>query len=122
MINLGIVKAGDTIYIPFNTYDSDGASITVTDLANTDVHIHKDGSTTQRTSAAGIIVNIDFDTITGNHLISIDLSDNTDAGFYSEGSKYHVRVEGITVDTQTINAWIAAFEIENNNDFKSVRF
>lgn len=113
MINIGDIPTGSTIYIPFNTYDSDGASITVTDLVAGDVKIHKDGGLTQRSSANGITVAIDFDGITGNHLITIDLSDNTDAGFYAIGSDYKVRLEGITVDTQTINAWVGIFSIQN---------
>lgn len=111
----GDFKADDTVYIIFNTYDSDGASVTVTNLASTDVHIHKDGGTTQRSSSAGITVSIDFDGITGNHLIAIDLSDNTDAGFYATGSDFQARVEGITVDTQTINSWVGSYSIENRS-------
>lgn len=103
----------ETVVIPFNTFSSDdpSASVTITDLAAADVEIHKDGGTTQRSSDAGVTVTIDFDSITGNHIVSIDLSDNTDAGFYSAGSRYQVRMEGTTVDGATINAWIGAFSI-----------
>lgn len=113
MIYLGDYPTTGTVYIPLNTFTSDdpSASVTVTDLVAGDVKIHKNGSTTQRSSSAGITVSIDFDSITGNHLIAIDLTDNTDAGFYAAGSRYLVRVEGITVDGATINAWIAAFSI-----------
>jgi hypothetical protein len=110
---LGDFLAGETIYIYFNTFDGNGASTTVTDLANTDIHIHKDGGLTQRTSSSGVTIYIDFDGITGCHLITIDTSDNTDAGFYSTGSDFQVRLEGITVDTQTLNPWIGSFSIQN---------
>ena len=43
-----------------------------------------------------------------------DLSDNTDAGFYAPNADYEVRVEGITVNTQTINAFMGVFSIENS--------
>jgi hypothetical protein len=56
-------------------------------------------------------VDIDVDTIVGNHWVTIDLSDNTDAGFYANGSRYQVRMEGVTIDGATINAWIGAFSI-----------
>jgi hypothetical protein len=111
MINLGSVLNSSTIRIPFNTFDSSGASVTVTDLAAGDVKIYKDGSATERSSSAGISVSIDFDSITGNHYIIIDLSDNTDSGFYENDSVYDVRLEGITVDGQTINVWIGRFRI-----------
>ena len=111
IVNLGSVLSDSTIRIPFNTFDSAGSSVTVTNLAAGDVHIHKDGSATQRSSSAGITVSIDFDSITGNHFINIDLSDNTDVGFYAADSFYDVRLEGITVDGQTLNIWICQFRI-----------
>ena len=103
----------ETVHIPFNTFSSDdpSASVTVTDLADTDIHIHKDGSATQRASASGVSVAIDYDTITGNHLVSIDLSNNTDAGFFAAGSRYAVRLEGVTIDGATVNAWIGGWSI-----------
>lgn len=103
----------ETVIIPFNTFDSNDptASVTITNLVAGDLHIHKDGGTTQRSSSAGVTVSIDFDSITGNHIASIDLSDNTDAGFYSDGSRIQVRMEGTTVDGGTINAWIGSFSI-----------
>ncbi|MCK5615552.1 hypothetical protein KAR91_77525, partial [Candidatus Pacearchaeota archaeon] len=103
----------ETVIIPFNTFSSDdpSASVTITNLVTADVEIHKDGSVTQRTSDNGVAVTIDFDTVTGNHIVSIDLSDNSDAGFYANGSRYQVRMEGTTIDGATINAWIGSFSI-----------
>lgn len=105
-----------TVYIPINTFDSNdpAASVTVTNLLNTDVHIHKDGGTTQRNNAAGITMTIDYDSITGNHLLIIDTSDNTVADFFQAGHEYQVRVEGATVDAGTINAWVGSFSIERS--------
>jgi len=102
------------VEIPFNTFTSNdpAASSTITELATTDIHIHKDGSVTQRTSAAGFTLTLNMDGITGNHLLQIDLSDNTDVGFYAAGHEYTVRIEGTVVDAGTINAWIGAFSIE----------
>ena len=102
------------VVIPFNTFDSNdpSASVTMTDFANTDVHIHKNGSLTQRASSSGVAIDIDVDGITGNHWITIDLSDNDDAGFYAAGSEISVRIEGTTVDGATVNAFVGAFSIE----------
>lgn len=116
MISLGTVPAGSTVYIPFSTYaGSTGASATCTGFAVTDVEIYKNGSTTQRASDAGIALldtdGIDFDSITGLHGFSIDLSDNTDAGFYAVGSWYWVVVSSITVDSQTVTFLAAVFRI-----------
>jgi hypothetical protein len=113
---LGTVPAGTTLYIPFSTYaGSTGASVTLTGLAVTDIEIYKNGSTTQRASDAGYALldtdGIDFDGITGIHGFSIDLSDNTDSGFYAVGSTYWVVVSAVTVDSQTVNFIAAHFRI-----------
>ncbi len=113
MINAGNFIADAIVSIPFNTFDSNGASVTVTELVAGDVHIHKDGGVTQRASSSGITVSIDFDGIVGNHLILIDTSDNDDPGFYAAGADYEVRLEGILVNAQTLNAFVAIFSIEN---------
>ena len=103
----------ETVVIPFNSFTSDdpSASVTLTNLANTDIYIYKDGSLTQRTSFAGIAVDVDVDAIPGNHWVTIDLSDDTDNGFYVAGSRYQARMEGVTIDGATVNAWIGAFSI-----------
>jgi hypothetical protein len=117
MLDLGIVKPGSTIYVPFQTFDSNDpqASVTITGLATTDIEIYKDGSTTQRASDSGYALldtdGIDFDTTTGIHGVSIDLADNTTAGFYASGSQYWVVIASITVDAATINFIPVTFRI-----------
>lgn len=103
----------ETVNIPFNTFSSDdpSASITIVGLVAADVEIHKDGGLTQRASDNGVTVDTDFDAAVGPHMVSIDLSDNSDVGFYSAGSRYQVRLTGVTVDGATIEAWIGAFSI-----------
>ena len=110
------VPAGTTLYLPFATYGgANGQSITLTGLAASDIEVYKNGSTTQRASDAGYTLldtdGIDFDGITGIHGFSIDLSDNTDAGFYAVGSWYFVVVSAVTVDTQTVNFIAGVFRI-----------
>ncbi len=105
----------ETVVIPFNAFSSDdpSISITVTDLISTDVEIYKDGSTTERNSVghSGVAVDIDVDAVAGAHWVTIDLSDNDDAGFYIAGSRYQVMIVGVTVDGGIVNAWIGAFSI-----------
>lgn len=117
MIDLGTVRPGTTLYIPFQTFDSNdpSASVTITGLATTDIEVYKDGSTTQRASDSGYALldtdGIDFDAITGIHGFSIDLADNTTAGFWAAGSQYWVVVSAITVDAATISFVAATFRI-----------
>lgn len=110
------VPAGTVFYVPFTTYDKDdGSSITMTGLAVTDIKIYKNGSVTQRASENGYTLldtdGTDFDGITGLHGFSIDLADNSDAGFYAVGSWYFVAVSTITVDSVTVTFIACAFRI-----------
>ena len=114
-IHLGYVPASSTLYIPFTSYNSSGASVTLTGLAATDIEIYKNGSTTQRASDNGYTLldtdGIDFDGVTGLHGFSIDLSDNSDSGFYAAGSFYWVVVSTVTIDSQTVTLLAATFFI-----------
>lgn len=115
--DMGYVEPGTTLYIPFHTFDSNdpSASVTLTGLATTDIEIYKDGSTTQRASDNGYALldtdGIDFDGITGIHGISINLADNSTAGFYAAGSQYWVVISSVTVDAATVNFVLATFRI-----------
>jgi hypothetical protein len=112
MIDLGTVKPGSTIRIPFSSFDKDdGSSITMTNFAVGDILVYKDGSTTERLSTNGYTATTDFDGKTGKHVAIIDLSDNTTAGFWAAGSEYIVAIDSVTVDTVTTGGWIARFRI-----------
>jgi hypothetical protein len=112
MIDLGTVRPGSTIRIPFATFDKDdGSSITMTNFAVADILIYKDGSTTERASTSGYTATTDFDSKTGRHLIVIDLADNSTADFFAAGSEYLVAIDAVTVDAVTVGAWVARFRI-----------
>lgn len=104
------------VCMPFDSFAaSTGAPSAVTNFANTDILIYKDGGTTQRTSANGITVTTSFDGQTGLQMVVIDLSDNTDAGFYAAGHEYQVGVADVTIDGQTVRFWLGTFSIERAN-------
>lgn len=114
---LGDFPTGATIFFPFETFNSSGASVTITGLAVTDIEVYKGASMTQRASDAGYALvdtdGIDLDGVTGIHGFTIDTSDNTDAGFYAAGNDYTVVVASITVDSQTCNKIAGRFSIDN---------
>jgi hypothetical protein len=114
---LGDFPAGKTIFFPFQTFNSSGASVTLTGLAVTDIEVYKSASMTQRSSDAGYALvdtdGIDLDGVTGIHGFTIDTSDNTDASFYAAGNDYIVVVSAVTVDSQTVNFIAGAFSIDN---------
>jgi hypothetical protein len=98
----------EIVYMTFNTFNSDGASVTAT-IVDGDIEVYKDGGTTEL-ATNGATVQKDFDGVTGTHQITIDTSASGD---YAIGSDYSVRVGGITVDTQIINAFVGTLSIEN---------
>lgn len=116
---VGDFAEDETIYHYFNTFSSDdpSASVTITNLVDADLKVHKDGGTTEATTD-GATITIDFDTVTGTHLVTIDSS--ADA-FYATGSDYMVRMEGTTVDGGTINAALFTFSIENRYSAGALR-
>lgn len=109
----GNVTAGDTITIPWDVVSLQSGSVTPTTAGS--IRIYKGSSTTERSSASGITDTRTFDSVTGQNLVVIDLSDNTDAGFYAAGNDYHVMLVGAVVEGLTINKWLASFSIENRN-------
>lgn len=112
MLDLGTVRPGSTIRIPFSTFDKDdGSAITMTNFAAADILIYKDGNTTERASTSGFTATTDFDSKTGKHIAVIDLADNTTSGFYNSGSEYLVAIDSVTVDGVTVGAWVARFRI-----------
>lgn len=112
---LGDFAVGQEVYVWFNTFDSNdpSASVTMTTFVDTDVHIHKDDSLTQRNDAAGVAVDVDVDGIAGVHKITIQTADNTVADFYEAGHDYAVRIEGATVDGALINPIVGMFSLAN---------
>ena len=114
---LGDFQEGQTVYIYWGTYGASGESITLTGLAAADIEIYKDGSMTQRASDSGYTLlatgGIDLDSVTGIHGVSIDLSDDTDSGFFAKGHDYMVVINSVTVNSQTVNIPVASFSIQN---------
>ena len=103
---LGDYEEYSTLYFCWDTCDKSGASITrATDGT---IKVYKDDGTTE--STAGITDTEDFDSITGVHNCKIDLS--ADA-FYATGHDYSVVLLGAVIDSETVNAVLATFSIEN---------
>lgn len=103
----------------FGTFAAAGANVAPNSAFEAaDLRIYKatDGaalSATQRSSANGITMTSPFDSLTGVHTVDIDLTDNTDAGFYASGCYYEVWLcPDETVDSQTITGiCLCSFEI-----------
>lgn len=110
---LGQVDASATIYIYFTTHAASGAAVAPsTAFEVADVKLYKNGSNVERTSNSGWTMTSPFDSIVGLHCLTIDLSDNTDAGFYSAGARYAaVLSPDETVDSLAVVKVLAYFNI-----------
>lgn len=99
-------NAGDTIPFPFDTFDSDGGSVTITGLAITDVEPLRASDEVARSSDNGYTLmdtdGIDLDGRAGIHGFKINTNDNSHDGFWSDGETYFIFVDAITVDGQTV--------------------
>lgn len=112
---LGDFPTGKTIYIPFATAAAAGSRVAFSNaLEADDIKVYRDGNSTERTSTAGFTVTSAFDSLVGGHMIAIDTSDNTDAGFYAAGHDYQVFLyPDETVDSLSVAAALACFSIDN---------
>lgn len=101
----------------FSTHAGTGGNVApLSAFEAADLRIYKaaDGaafSATQRSSANGITMTSPFDSLTGFHDVDIDLTDNTDAGFYAAGGFYSVVLapDTETIDGQTITGLVLAY-------------
>ncbi len=90
-VSLGKVPVDSLIRIYFSTSDKSGGRVAPSSAFEAaDVRIYKDGSATQRSSESGFTMTSPFDSMVGMHALGVDLSDNTDAGFYAAGNDYAV--------------------------------
>jgi len=107
----GDIAEDETIKLPWNTFNSDGASITVT-AVSTDIDVFKDGVILTDPDAGGTVT-LNVGTGNGSHFVTINTSADAE---YTTGSDYGVKLKGITVDGQTINAFVGDFSIQNRYD------
>ena len=113
----GDYKHNSTVRVTFTTHAQTGAAVAPSSAFEAaDVLIYKNGSATQRASASGVTMTSPFDTIVGLHIVTIDLSDDADPGFYAPGNDYSVVLSpDETVDGLAVVKEIASFSIRNRS-------
>lgn len=115
---LGDFVGTETVPVYFSTHAAAGGNVAPLSAFEVgDVRIYKNGSDVQRTSSNGMAMTSPFDGLTGFHLVTIDLSDNSDAGFFAAGNTYTVVLapDTETVDGQTITVVIGCFSIKQRS-------
>ncbi len=116
---IGDFVVNSTLRYYYGSSASSGASAARTTAGT--YRVYKNISTTERTSTAGITDYSGFDSVTGLNAVTIDLSNNTDAGFYAAGNDYVVVLVGAVVDSLTVNVPLFQFSIENRAETLLVR-
>lgn len=105
---------GDTLYIPFSTYNDSGDSEALSGLAVTDVRIFKNGDTGFRATDSGVSLISDtgqYSDRVGLYRFGITIYNTTDdTGFYEAGAQYHVAIDAVTIDGKTVRFFPAVFE------------
>lgn len=102
------------VFLFFDTFDKDGASVSPSTFTVSDIEVFKDDSLTQRATTDGITIDEDHDGSIGIHMIRLDTNNNTgDAGFWVAQADYLVVVNAITIDTETVRFIAGTFSIEN---------
>ena len=105
---LGDFPQDQTVYFYFSTNDVYGGRSDPTTFGT--VIVYKDDSTTQTTGGITTTENFDSSDIdNGIHLVKIV----TTASFYEPAHDYTVILYGAEIDSQTVNAVLASFSIEN---------
>ena len=100
-----------TVVLKFNTASFAGGS-PVTLAGTPAVSVYKSGSTTE--STAGVTLNVDYDSRTGLHNVSIDTS--ADGTFYSAGSDFEVVITTGTVGgTSVVGRVVGSFSLNNRS-------
>lgn len=117
--HLGFYNTSSTrthVRFQFSTHAAAGGNVAPNSaFESADLRIYRanDGaafSATQRSSANGITMTSPFDSLTGFHDVDIDLTDNTDSGFYTAGYLYTVVLApDETVDSQTLTGVVLAY-------------
>lgn len=119
-VHLGYYNTSSTrthVGFQFSTHAATGANVapsSAIDAADIRIYRAADGaafSATQRSSASGITCTSPFDSLTGFHDVDIDLTDNTDAGFYAAGYRYAVVLapNDETIDSIVLTGVVLAY-------------
>ncbi len=108
---LGDYEADQAVYFMWSTNAGNGASITRSTDGTISVYKDNDDGTSynQTQTTTGVTDDEDMDGITGVHSCCI----TTTNAFYEVNRDYTVVLTAATIDTQTVNAVLAHFSIEN---------
>lgn len=113
--SLTAADPGDTLYIPFASYNDSGDSEALSGLAVSDIEIFKNGGATPRATDSGYSLLTDtgqYGDRVGLYRFEISLFNTSDdTGFFDQGSQYHVAVDAVTIDGKTVRFFPAVFEI-----------
>jgi hypothetical protein len=124
-------NVGDTLYIPFQIFDTGGSSEAPTGLAVSNIFVTKNGNVAARVGDSGIHLGDtgnagdtgQYQDLEGMMRMSLRIYNTTDdTGFYDAGSQYHVLVTAVTVAGKNVNFFPAVFEIEGKRTGATLQY
>lgn len=105
---LGDFASNSTVNFCWATNNKSGASANPSTAGT--IRVYKGNSNVEVISPTGITDTRGFDSLTGVHQCSIDLSANA---FYAAGFDYSIVLVGAAIDSETVNTVLATFSIQN---------
>ena len=99
---IGDYREEDTVYLFWRTNVALGTAGTII--------VYKDDNTGEATAPTGITDTRNYDSKTGIHLVTIDLSASI---FYTRETDYIVALSGAASGSKTINTVVGSFSVEN---------
>jgi hypothetical protein len=106
----------------FSTNAQDGGQETPSaGLSVNNIRVYKNNEDAPRSSAVGFTMTSPSNGLGALHRVSLDLTDDTDAGFWEQGAKYEVFFgpSSATVDGQTVLSKIGEFRILSNSEISA---
>jgi len=115
---LGVRTRSSTVVVNYATSLATGAASAFSaTLETADFDVYKNGSETQRASSNGYTLDEAIDAVTGLSQLLVDMSDNSDAGYWTtDGGYISVSLTpDETLDGVTIAAWLDSWDLETHS-------
>lgn len=111
--DLGVYSTTGTVSLEFATLSQTGSVVApVSPLEAADIRIYKSGSAIPKGTTAGVTMISPYGGVGGYHQVTIDLTDNTDAGFWESGKEYTIILApDELIDGATVVQLLALFKI-----------
>lgn len=120
--HLGVLPRSSVVPVAFHTSLATGAASAFSaTLETADFDIYKGYTETQRSSSNGYTLDEAIDAVTGLSMLSVDMSDNSDAGYWiTDGGLCRAALSpDETLDGVTVAAWLDSWLLETHSSYST---